>query len=84
MGEDAAPPRVLCEGCGELITFVGKYTGQPTTAVALVTGNGDFECGCEDTPGIWEIRHDRPVQQTSSDPAWMHPDGCRCEVCTDG
>lgn len=81
---DAAPPRILCEDCGELITYAGRYTGQPTTAVGLVTGHGHFECGCEDPPDQWEIRHDSPELPSASDPAWMHPDGCRCEECLDG
>lgn len=81
---DDTPPRVLCGGCGEYITFVSRYTGQPTTAVAMVTGNGTFECGCPEPPGQWEIRHDSPQPESGDDPTWMHPDGCRCEGCLDG
>lgn len=76
-----APPRVVCEDCSDPITYLGKHTGQPTTAVGMVTGTGQYVCGCAEPPEKWEIRYETPKTGSQSDPTYMHPDGCRCERC---
>lgn len=81
------PPRVLCEDCGDLITYVGgtRYHGQSLIAVGMVNEpGGNYTCGCPETPERWEIRHDGPdanAEPSQDDPTWMHPDGCRCRLC---
>lgn len=78
-----APPRVLCEDCGDPITYLGIHTGQPSTAVGMVTGTGRYVCGCEEAPAQWEIRAERGDTGAKSDPTTLHPRGCRCERCSD-
>lgn len=77
--DDDSPPRVVCEYCGEFITRTRDHTGQPTTAVGMVTDGGPYECGCPETPERWEVRYES--REAVSDPTWMHPDGCRCQEC---